>query len=105
MADLAIIKKGTQQYAMEVGRFLDLPHIEGKADDTIDFDEVLLVKKGDKIEIGTPLVNKAKVKTVIVKQFKTKKVEAMKFKAKSRYRKRWGFRSELTRLKVVEISL
>lgn len=103
MTDFAIIKKGLHQYELKKGEYLDMPHIDGAVDSKVEFSEVLLAKVGDKTEIGQPVVEKAKVVGTILKQFKGEKFEAGKFKAKSRYRKQWGYREELTRVRVDEI--
>jgi large subunit ribosomal protein L21 len=103
MTDLAIIKKGLHQYALRKGEYLDMPHIEGAIDTKVEFPEVLLTQIGEKTEIGQPLVKDAKVIGTIIKQFRGPKFEAAKFKAKSRYRKQWGYREELTRVRVDEI--
>lgn len=105
MTDYAIVRKGLHQYELKLGEYLDMPHIEGAVDSKIEFPEVLLVRIGDKTEIGQPVVEKAKVVGTILKQFKGEKFEAGKFKAKSRYRKNWGYREELTRVRVDEIVL
>ena len=103
MTDFAIIQKGLHQYVLRNGEYLDMPHIEGAVDTKIEFPEVLLTQIGDKTVIGQPSVAGAIVKCTIIKQFKGPKFEAGKFKAKSRYRKQWGYREELTRVRVDEI--
>lgn len=105
MTDFAIVQKGLHQYELKLGEYIDLPHIDGDVDSKIEFSEVLLAKVGDKTEIGQPTVKGAKVVGSILKQFKGEKFEAAKFKAKSRYRKHWGYRQELTRVRVDEIVL
>lgn len=103
MTDFAIVQKGLHQYEMKKGEYLDMPHIEGAAESKIEFTEVLLATVGDKTEIGQPMVEKAKVVCTILKQFQGEKFQGAKFKAKSRYRKHWGYRDELTRVRVDEI--
>lgn len=88
---------------MKKGEYLDMPRIEGEVDSKIEFSEVLLTQVGDETIIGQPVVEGAKVVCTILKQFRGEKFEAGKFKAKSRYRKQWGYREELTRLRVEEI--
>ncbi len=105
MTDFAIIQKGLHQYEMKKGEYLDMPHIDVASDTTIEFTDVLLAQVGEKVEIGQPLVAKAKVVCTILKQFKGPKGDGAKFKAKSRYRKHWGYRDELTRVRVDEIVL
>ena len=103
MIDFAIIKKGLHQYVFRKGEYLDMPHIEGDIDTKIEFPEVLLTQVGDNTTIGQPTIKGAKVLGTIIRQFKGPKFEAAKYKAKSRYRRQWGYREELTRVRVDEI--
>jgi large subunit ribosomal protein L21 len=103
MTDYAIVRKGLHQYSLKKGEYLDMPRIEGEVDSKVEFPDVLLTQIGDKTTIGQPVVKDAKVVCTILKQFRGEKFEAGKFKAKSRYRKQWGYRAELTRIRVDEI--
>lgn len=103
MTDFAIVRKGLHQYSLKKGEYLDMPRIEGAVESKVEFDDVLLVQVGENTQIGQPTVEGAKVVGTILKQFRGEKHEAGKFKAKSRYRKNWGYRQELTRVRVDEI--
>jgi large subunit ribosomal protein L21 len=63
-----------------------------------------MVSDGDKIEIGSPNIEKAIVEATIKKQFKGDKVIAFKFKAKKRYKRKVGHRQLLTLLHLEKIS-
>lgn len=80
-----------------------MPRIQGDVESKIEFSDVLLTQIGDETTIGQPTVAGAKVVCTILKHFRGEKFEAGKFKAKSRYRKQWGYREELTRIRVDEI--
>jgi len=68
--------------------------------------EVLLVADGDKVEVGTPVLKKAKVTVkVLVELEKGVKVDIFKYKSKSRERRHVGFRAQYTRLLVEKISI
>lgn len=67
--------------------------------------EVLLVVNEDKVTVGKPLVDGAKVKLTVVGDEKGEKIHVFKYKSKSRYRKHTGFRPSYTRLKVDSINL
>lgn len=67
--------------------------------------EVLLIVDGDVVEVGTPVLTKAKVKIKVLKEVeKGEKIEIFKYKAKSRERRHVGFRAQHTRLLVEKIS-
>ena len=78
---------------------------EGKESQEITFDEVLLLQKGNKSEIGTPFVNGAKVTGKILKQGKAKKVIAFKYKAKKRYKVKKGHRQPFTEVEITKIEM
>lgn len=98
----AVVRITGKQYRVEEGK-------EILVDKVIDPKklgvEVLLVADGDKVSVGTPVLEKAKVEIKVVQEMeKGVKVEIYKFKAKSRYRRHTGFRAQLTRLLVEKIS-
>jgi large subunit ribosomal protein L21 len=67
--------------------------------------EVLMVSEDGKVQIGKPVLEKAKVSLKVVTEMeKGKKVEVNHFKAKSRYKKHTGHRAKFTRLLVEKIS-
>ncbi len=74
-----------------------------KEESEIVFDEVLLLQKGNKLEIGTPLVKDAKVIGKIIKQGKNKKVIIFKFKAKTRRHIKKGHRQPFTEVEITKI--
>lgn len=67
--------------------------------------EVLLFVDGDKVEVGTPVLKKAKVTVKVLKEVeKGEKIRVFKYKAKSRERRHVGFRAQHTRLLIEKIS-
>lgn len=66
--------------------------------------QVLLIVDGEKVLVGDPIVKGAKVGLEVMGQEKGDKISVFKYKAKSRYRKKTGFRSKLTRIKIKDIN-
>ena len=102
MDKFAVIRIGGKQYKVSekdeilVDKLKDLKKVEP---------EVLLFVDGEKIEIGTPILTKIKVKIKILSELeKGEKVRVFKYKAKSRQRKHVGFRAQYTRLLIEKIS-
>jgi large subunit ribosomal protein L21 len=91
--------KGQQFKISEDSEFL-VDKITGKIEP-----EVLLVADGEKVEIGTPVLTKAKVSLKTEEDVRGKKVTAQTFKAKSRQRKNKGFRPTHTKIKVGKITI
>ena len=100
----AIVTSGGKQYKVEENKDIVVERIEGKEGEKVKLDHVNLLSDGKKIEIGSPLVEKAYVEATIKKQFKGDKVIAFKFKAKKRYKRKVGYRAPLTLLHPEKIS-
>ncbi|MFN3301527.1 MAG: 50S ribosomal protein L21 [Patescibacteria group bacterium] len=102
---LAVIKTGGKQYLVKEGDIIKIEKIEGKVGKKISFDEVLLLadEKGEKVEIGQPIIKKVKVKAEILEQGKDKKILVVKYKPKTRYRRKKGHRQPYTKVKILEI--
>jgi len=100
---LAIIKTGGKQYKVSKGDKIKIEKLDAKQGDEIVFDEVLLVEKDKKIEIGRPLIKNAQVKGKILKQGRAKKVEIVKHKAKKRYNLKKGHRQYYTEVEIIDI--
>jgi large subunit ribosomal protein L21 len=96
--------KGSQIKIYE-GKKYEVDFVEGEKGEEIVFDKVLLFSEDGKMKLGKPYLSKAKVTTVIDSQKKDEKVEGLKYKSKSRYRRRYGHRSLVTRLLIKEISV
>jgi len=103
---LAVIKTCGKQYLVSPGKKIkiNLPRMEKTEEKEIAFDEVLLLEKGEKIEIGTPLVKNAKVIGKIIRQAKGKKIVVFKYKPKTRYKVKKGHRQPFTEVEITKIS-
>ncbi|MFI5153904.1 MAG: 50S ribosomal protein L21 [Chitinophagales bacterium] len=99
---LAIVKINGQQFKVEKDQTLFVPHIEGKAGDKIELNEVLLVSSKDKLTVGAEV--KSKVKAEILDQVKGDKVIAFKMKRRKGFRKKHGHRSHYTKIKISSIA-
>ena len=98
----AVIKTGGKQYKVSAGDLLKVEKLDGAVGETIELDEVLMVG-GEEVKIGTPLLPNAKVTAQIVEQGKDKKILVFKSKRRKNYRKKYGHRQPLTRLKITNI--
>ena len=70
---------------------------------TVELDKVLLIADDDRVTIGTPTVEGAKVLATIQEEGKGKKVIVFRYKSKVRYRKKTGHRQLYTRLVIDKI--
>ncbi len=99
----AIIDFQGHQYQVGQDQEVIVDRLEQKEGDKIEIDSVLLLVDGDKVLIGEPTIEGAKVVAKVVEHFKGKKIRVAKYRAKSRYRRVKGFRPQLTRLKIEKI--
>ncbi len=102
---LAVIKTGGKQYIVSPGDKIKIEKIDKKEGSEITFKEVLLLEKVKKLEIGEPLVKKAKVIGKILKQGKYKKVIIFKYRASKRYKVKKGHRQPFTEVEVLKIEI
>ncbi len=100
---LAVIKTGGKQYLVEPGKKIKIEKLEVEEGKEVIFDQVLLLEKGKKLEIGTPLVEGAKVVGKVLTQGKGDKVIAFKYKAKKRYHVKKGHRQQFTEVEITKI--
>lgn len=96
MDKFVVLRIGGKQYKVSEGEEFLVDKLEDAKKIT---PEVLLVADGEKVEVGTPVLEKAKVNLKVISDLeKGDKVRVFKYKAKSRYRKLRGFRAQYTRL-------
>ncbi len=100
----AIIRTGGKQYKVREGNAVVVEKLKTNTQASINFEEVLLVSTDGKLQIGKPLVDKAKVKAKILEDFKDKKIRVVKFKSKSRYLKTQGHRQQKTKVLIEKIN-
>ena len=100
---LAVIKTGGKQYLVSPGKKIKIEKIKKEKGDEIIFPEVLLLQKDKTLEIGTPLVEGAKVVGRILKHSKAKKVIIFKYKPKKRYKVKKGHRQPFTEVEILKI--
>jgi large subunit ribosomal protein L21 len=97
--ELAVIKTGGKQYLVSPGQKIQIEKV-GKEGEIV-FDQVLLLVKDEKIKIGKPVVEGAKVIGKILGEKKGKKIVILKHRPRSSYRVKKGHRQIYT---IVEIS-
>lgn len=95
--EYAIFETGGKQYQAVLGKTLAIEKIEAQDGETVTFDKVLFVKRGEgQYEFGRPFVEGALIKASLVKQTKGPKLVIFKFKRRKKYRLKKGHRQPLT---------
>ena len=105
----AIIEQGGRQYKVSDGDTLNIELTEVAPDaETIEIDKVLFVSDGQKVQVGTPYVEGAKV----IASFKTKAEDAvikgpklypMHFRRRKDSRRRIGHRQKYLKITIKSI--
>jgi large subunit ribosomal protein L21 len=99
----AIIQTGGKQYRVESGDVLDV-ELDAKSDgESVEFNNVLLVGDGDSIQVGSPLVENARVSAIAVAEVRAPKVLVFKKKRRKGYKRLAGHRQNLLRVRIGEI--
>ncbi len=100
----AIVEIAGQQFKVEKDQELFVHRLEGKEGDKVEFDRVLLKDNDGKVEVGTPVLEKAKVSATILEHVKGDKVIVFKKKRRKGYRVKNGHRQQFSRIKIEKIS-
>ena len=99
----AVIKTGGKQYRVAEGDVLRVEKLDAEQGATVNFDDVLLIAKGDDIKVGTPNVAGAKVTATVEAHGRGPKVTIIKFRRRKHHRKQMGHRQSYTELQITGI--
>ena len=100
----AVIQTGGKQHRVAEGETLEVEKLDVKEGASVTFDQVLLVKKGDDVKVGSPLVDGAKVTAKVVAQGRGDKIQVFKYKRRKNYTRRLGHRQPFTRIEITKIA-
>lgn len=99
----AVIRTGGKQYRVTDGSIVTIELVPGSPGETVEFTEVLARGEGSNVEVGTPLLDGARVTGVIVRQQRGERILVYKKKRRKNYRRRQGHRQYETTIKVTGI--
>lgn len=98
----AIVRAGGRQEKVSVGDVLTVDRLAGETGSTVELRPVLLVD-GETVTSDAGALAKAKVTAEILAETKGPKITILRYKNKTGYRRRQGYRSQLTQVKVTGI--
>ena len=99
----AVMKTGGKQYKVQSGDTLRVEKLAADAGEKVQFNEILMLG-GDKVVVGSPLVDGAAVQAEVIDQVKGDKViNFVKRRRKHSSKRTKGHRQQLTLLRVTEI--
>ena len=99
----AVIATGGKQYRVTKGETLRVEKLAGEEGDSVDLDGVLMIADGDKLSVGTPMLDKGSVTATIKSQGRGKKIEIIKFRRRKHSRTQAGHRQSYTEIEVTDI--
>ncbi|MCX6454889.1 MAG: 50S ribosomal protein L21 [Actinomycetes bacterium] len=99
----AIVKAGGRQEKVAVGDTVFVDRIDAKVGASVNFPAVLIVE-GANITTDAKALAGVKVTGEIIEEVKGPKIDILRYKNKTGYRRRQGFRSQLTRVKITAIT-
>lgn len=94
----AIVEIAGQQFKVERGNKVYVHRLEANEGAKIEFDRVLLMGNGDKISVGNPTVDGAKVAATVISHVKGDKVIVFKKKRRKGYQKWNNHRQSFTQI-------
>lgn len=103
MVKYAIIETGGKQYKVKEGDIIDVEHLGVAVGSEVSFERVLLLANNGDLKIGTPYVEKAKVKAKVIEEGKAKKVIVFKYRRRKSSKKMRGHRQLYSRLRIEKI--
>lgn len=94
----AIVKIAGQQFKVEKSQRVYVHRLDANEGSDVEFDNVLLMEKDGKVQVGTPVIDGAKVAATVINHLKGDKVLIFKKKRRKGHQKLNGHRQYLTQI-------
>ena len=101
----AIVEIAGQQFKVQKDQKIFVHRLDAKEGKKVDFDKVLLVDDGKKVQLGAPAIDGAKVSAKVEEHVKGDKVIVFKKKRRKGYRKKNGHRQQFTAITIKDIKV
>ena len=100
----AVIQTGGKQYKVKSGEILKIEKLpDSKSDTKIEFNEILAYGDNKIIEVGSPIVQGAKVEANLIKNSKNRTVLIFKKRRRQNSRRKNGHRQEYSMIRINKI--
>jgi large subunit ribosomal protein L21 len=100
----AVIVTGGKQYRVMKGEVLRVEKLDVEAGQNVEIHDVLMLGDGEKITVGTPKVNGAKVTATVKSHGRLDKVRIVKFRRRKHHRKQMGHRQHFSEIEITGIT-
>ena len=99
----AVINTGGKQYKVSTNDKLRIEKLLDKEGGSVEFKQVLLINNKDSMELGSPLIEGAKVEAKVLKQTKNKTILIFKKRRRHNSRRKNGHRQKMSVVQVTKI--
>lgn len=99
----AVVKISGQQFRVQEGQNLYVPHLAGKTGDKVELSDVLMVGRDGTVQAGAGL-NITVQAEIISDLVQGDKVIAFKMKRRKGFRKKHGHRTHYTKIRIASIA-
>ena len=100
----ALVKTGGKQYRVSKDDTILVERLSAEEGEQIILNDIVMLSDGDKVTIGTPLVDGAGVSATVVRQTRGPKIIIFRRKRRKNHRRTQGHRQDLTLLKINAIA-
>ena len=100
----ALVKTGGKQYRVSKDDTILVERLSAEEGEQVILNDIVMLGDGDKVTIGTPLVDGAGVSATVVRQTRGPKIIIFRRKRRKNHRRTQGHRQDLTLLKINDIA-
>ena len=100
----ALVKTGGKQYRVSKDDTILVERLSAEEGEQIILNDIVMLGDGEKVTIGTPLVDGAGVSATVVRQTRGPKIIIFRRKRRKNHRRTQGHRQDLTLLKIIDIA-
>lgn len=99
----AVINTGGKQYKVSANDKLRIEKLSEQEGKSIEFKQVLMINNNQDVELGTPIIDGAKVEGKIIKQTKNKTILVFKKRRRQNSRRKNGHRQKMSVIQITKI--
>tara|TARA_B100000925_G_C21738505_1_gene358175 strand:+ start:119 stop:508 length:390 start_codon:yes stop_codon:yes gene_type:complete len=99
----AVINTGGKQYKVSTNDKLRIEKLSNKEGGSVEFKQVLMINSNDNMELGSPLIEGAKVEAKVLKQTKNKTILIFKKRRRHNSRRKNGHRQKISVVQITKI--
>ena len=104
IAMYALVKTGGKQYRVSKDDTILVERIVAEEGAEVILNDIVMLGDGDKVTIGTPMVDGAAVSATVLRQTRGPKIIIFRRKRRKNHRRTQGHRQDLTLLKINDIA-